>query len=142
MPRQNAVAKTGEILSFIHKFVSEHGYGPTYREIGDAVGIKAESTVFNATVRMLKDGLLTSAHSAHRNLRVTEKGLELAIQEEPIIIDDNDETVLKCKLNVPNGVTLPTGARPKKLILVFDNEDCGTEQVLYGEEVELLKPAK
>lgn len=37
--------KQAQILSYIAKFVSDHGFPPSVREIGSAVGLKSSSTV-------------------------------------------------------------------------------------------------
>lgn len=36
---------TEQILSYIIQYISEHGYPPTFREIGDGVGLKSTSSV-------------------------------------------------------------------------------------------------
>lgn len=47
-----------KIKQFIIQYMQEHGYSPTIREIGDAVGLKSSSSVFSHLQRMLKEGEL------------------------------------------------------------------------------------
>jgi repressor LexA len=44
------------ILDFIIAYTQEHCYPPTYREIGDAVGLKSNSTVHTHIKQMLDAG--------------------------------------------------------------------------------------
>lgn len=44
------------ILDFIIVYTQEHCYPPTYREIGDAVGLKSNSTVHTHIKQMLDSG--------------------------------------------------------------------------------------
>ena len=37
--------KSELILSFIAGYIEEHGYSPSYAEIGDAVGLKSKSSI-------------------------------------------------------------------------------------------------
>ena len=36
-----------EIYNFLIKYMTENGYAPTVREIGEAVGLKSTSSVYN-----------------------------------------------------------------------------------------------
>lgn len=46
------------ILDFLRRFVDEHGYPPTVREIGDAVGLASPSTVHAHLANLERAGLL------------------------------------------------------------------------------------
>lgn len=47
-----------EIWQFLAKYVDEHGYPPTVREIGDAVGLASPSTVHAHLANLERAGLL------------------------------------------------------------------------------------
>ncbi len=47
-----------QILDYITDYLSEHGYSPTTREIGDGVGLNSTSTVNNHVRKMLESGML------------------------------------------------------------------------------------
>ena len=46
------------VLAYITEFCSCNGYSPTYREIGEAVGIKSASTVSRYVHWLMDEGLL------------------------------------------------------------------------------------
>lgn len=54
MAREKKSEKDRKILAFCKKYMKEHGYPPSYREIGDACGFKSTSTV-NENILRLKD---------------------------------------------------------------------------------------
>lgn len=45
-----------KIFNFIISYITEHGYPPTVREIGDGVGLKSTSSVQRHMNRLLKEG--------------------------------------------------------------------------------------
>ena len=50
--------KRQEILEMIIQYIEEHGYPPTVREIGDAVGLSSTSSVMSHIRKMIKSGML------------------------------------------------------------------------------------
>lgn len=44
------------ILAFITEYIQQHGYAPTYREIGEGVNLKSTSSVYSHIERMLELG--------------------------------------------------------------------------------------
>lgn len=61
-----------EILGFIITYIQEHGYSPSYKEIGEGVGLKSMSSVYSHVNKMLQTGMLETdaGESAPRALRV------------------------------------------------------------------------
>jgi repressor LexA len=51
-------ARQQEILQFLGQYVDDHGYPPTVREIGDAVGLASPSTVHAHLANLERVGLL------------------------------------------------------------------------------------
>lgn len=96
MARNVNQGKTAQILNFIRQFSVDHGFGPTIREVKNAVGLKSTSTVFNYLTRMERDGLVSSIHGTPRSLRVLEPRLE----EET---GADGGAVLNCKFKFPEG---------------------------------------
>ena len=47
-----------QILQYIITYIQQHGYSPSVREIGDAVGLKSTSSVHSRLAHMLKMGML------------------------------------------------------------------------------------
>lgn len=64
--------KKEEILEFIISYIQEHGYYPSYDEIGEGVGLRSKSSVNRHIHKMLETGMLeTDAEwSSARALRV------------------------------------------------------------------------
>ena len=50
------------ILDFVHAYAGRHGVSPSFREIGDAVGLKATSAVKYQVEQLQEKGCL--AHAA------------------------------------------------------------------------------
>jgi repressor LexA len=62
------------ILSFIRRFVNEHRFPPTIREIGEAVGISSTSVVNYNLNALEKKGMIERDRNVSRGLRVVEDG--------------------------------------------------------------------
>lgn len=59
------------ILQAIKQYIWVHGYPPTVREIGDAVGLKSSSSVTHHLCKMLEEGVIETDHpGAPRAIRV------------------------------------------------------------------------
>ena len=65
-----------EILKFIHTRVTEKGYPPTVREIGEAVQLSSTSTVHGHLPRLKKKGLILRDPTKPRAIELTSSGLE------------------------------------------------------------------
>lgn len=62
MPSERSTKRQKELLMYVDRFISEHGYGPSYREIMNALGYKSVSTV-----AIHIDGLITKGYLRKRN---------------------------------------------------------------------------
>ena len=51
---QERTPRESAILAYISRYMAAHGYSPTYREIGSAIGIRSSSTVCSH-LRALRD---------------------------------------------------------------------------------------
>lgn len=57
MPRSNSV-KAQQVLDFITQYIQEHGYSPSIREIGAAVGLKSTASVSYHLQQLREQGVL------------------------------------------------------------------------------------
>lgn len=74
-----------EILKFIHERVTDRGYPPTVREIGEAVNLSSTSTVHGHLSRLEKKGLLFRDPTKPRAIELTQQGLDkIGVQSETI----------------------------------------------------------
>jgi repressor LexA len=70
-----------EIWDFLVRYVDEHGYPPTVREIGEAVGLASPSTVHAHLANLERAGLLRRDPTKPRALELS--GRERAAPERP-----------------------------------------------------------
>ncbi|KRL75754.1 LexA repressor [Secundilactobacillus paracollinoides DSM 15502 = JCM 11969] len=81
---KSSETKQLSILQYIYDQTQEHGYPPTVREIGEAVGLSSTSTVHGHIARLTKKGYLIKDPTKPRALEVTDMGIDaLGIQLTP-----------------------------------------------------------
>jgi repressor LexA len=71
------------ILDYLRGFVDEHGYPPTVREIGEAVGLRSPSTVHAHLAQLERAGLLRRDPTKPRALELTDRRRDGAAAEAP-----------------------------------------------------------
>ena len=67
-------ARQKQIWGFLVDYTDEHGYPPTVREIGQAVGLTSPSTVHAHLARLESSGLIRRDKTKPRALEVIEGG--------------------------------------------------------------------
>jgi len=72
----NLTKRQQEIFDFIKRYSSRHGYPPTVREIGKAVGLASSSTVHAHLANLEKVGLLRRDPSKPRAIEMLDKAVE------------------------------------------------------------------
>jgi repressor LexA len=60
--------KQTEILDYIHEFISNHRYAPTYREIGKQFNFSSMGTVHNHICSLKKKGALNETDASSRSI--------------------------------------------------------------------------
>ena len=65
-----------EIFEFVKKYAGEHGYPPTVRDIGKAIGLTSSSTVHAHLANLEKVGLLRRDPSKPRAIELLDRALE------------------------------------------------------------------
>ena len=61
------------ILEYLHEYVDEHGYPPTVREIGGAVGLRSPSTVHAHLAQLERAGALRRDPTKPRAIELTDR---------------------------------------------------------------------
>ena len=96
-----------EIFDFISRYLSRHGYPPTVREIGKAVGLHSSSTVHAHLSKLEKLGVLKRDPTKPRAMEVLVERAKKAIRPtglplvghvaagEPIVAEENVEDYLQ-----------------------------------------------
>jgi hypothetical protein len=69
--RTNPTKAEHRVLGFISEFISQHGYGPSYREIMRGCGYSTLSVVSLHVDALIKLGLLTKKERGARSLSLT-----------------------------------------------------------------------
>jgi repressor LexA len=72
----NLTKRQQEIFDFIKRYSSSHGYPPTVRDIGKAVGLASSSTVHAHLANLEKIGLLRRDPSKPRAIELLDKAVE------------------------------------------------------------------
>ena len=80
--------KQNEILSFIKKFIVSHGYPPTTREIGAALGISSPATIHVHLSKREQKGYIKKENSKNR-------ALELLVENE---YEEKNENIIEVPL--------------------------------------------
>ncbi len=106
-----------EILEFVNRHVDAHGYPPTVREIGQAVGLTSPSTVHAHLARLESAGLIRRDRTKPRALEVMDGGRRdrgaTAVAEErranvlPLVGDVAAGTGLVADEQIEDMVTVP-----------------------------------
>jgi repressor LexA len=103
MVELNLTNRQQEIFDFVKKYVGEHGYPPTVRDIGKAIGLTSSSTVHAHLANLEKLGLLRRDPTKPRAIEVLKDkarevvapaGLPVVGQVaagQPVLADENIE---------------------------------------------------
>jgi repressor LexA len=106
MVELNLTKRQREIFDFIKRYSASHGYPPTVRDIGKAIGLTSSSTVHAHLANLEKLGLLRRDPTKPRAMEILEKakravmpaGLPLVgrvAAGQPILADENIEEHLE-----------------------------------------------
>jgi repressor LexA len=103
MVEMNLTQRQQEIFDFVKRYVGEHGYPPTVRDIGKAIGLASSSTVHAHLANLEKLGLLRRDPTKPRAIEVLKDkarevvapaGLPVVGQVaagQPVLADENIE---------------------------------------------------
>jgi repressor LexA len=103
MVEQNLTQRQQEIFDFVKRYVGEHGYPPTVRDIGQAIGLASSSTVHAHLANLEKLGVLRRDPTKPRAIEVLKDrardvvapaGLPVVGQVaagQPVLADENIE---------------------------------------------------
>jgi repressor LexA len=104
-----------EILTFVQRYTDTHGYPPSVREIGQAMGLTSSSTVHSHLEALARKGFLRRDPSKPRALEILRDGLRLQRRTislpvvgritagAPILADQNIEDYMPVPADLLNG---------------------------------------
>ena len=78
----NLTRKQQQIYDYILSFTTEHGYPPSVREIGAAVGLKSPSTVHFHIKGLEEAGVIVKAEGKTRAISLPRAALHQVAEEE------------------------------------------------------------
>lgn len=67
---ERSTKRQRELLEYVDRFIKEHGYGPSYREVMGALGYKSVSTVAVHVDGLISKGYLRKTDNSARSLEV------------------------------------------------------------------------
>lgn len=70
MAGDRSTKRQKELLDYVDRFIKEHGYGPSYREVMNALGYKSVSTVAVHINGLISKGYLHKRDNSARSLEV------------------------------------------------------------------------
>ena len=79
----NLTPKQQKIYDFIQSFTAEHGYPPSVREIGAAMGLKSPSTVHFHLKGLEEAGMIIKAEGKTRAITLSGTGRPVAEEQDP-----------------------------------------------------------
>ena len=109
-----------EIWSFLVDYVDRHGYPPTVREIGEAVGLASPSTVHAHLANLERAGLLRRDPTKPRALELTGREREsvVAMPKLPLLGQIAAGGPLLAEQNVEDELAVPESLRGDFLLRV------------------------
>jgi repressor LexA len=70
MQQEKLTKKQSEILKYVVGYLKDHGYAPSYREVGEALGVSSTATIHEHVKNLERKGYLTSEDGAARAIDV------------------------------------------------------------------------
>ncbi|HTO26763.1 MAG TPA: transcriptional repressor LexA [Gaiellaceae bacterium] len=125
-----------EIWEFLVDYVDAHGYPPTVREIGDAVGLASPSTVHAHLANLERAGLLKRDPTKPRALELVgrEKGSAASLPKLPLLGQIAAGGPLLAEENVEDEIAVPETLRGDFLLRVKGDSMIGAG-ILEGDLV-------
>ncbi len=74
-----------EILDFIHGFIDEHGYAPSFEEIAHAFGYSSLATVHEHLSNLERKGYIRKSYNESRSIEMVEEEGQLRAIELPLL---------------------------------------------------------
>lgn len=143
MRSEQLTTRRQDILDFIRATIRQHGYPPTVREIGDAVGLASSSSVHFQLRTLIKMGLLERDGSLTRALRPldgppeTPRGPVRGVHYVPLIGRVAAGEPIFAAENVEDTVTLPAQLFPDSDLFMLEvkGESMIEDGILNGDLV-------
>ncbi len=108
-------AKQQKIFDYIQQFTAEHGYPPSVREIGAAVGLKSPSTVHFHLKGLEEAGMITKAEGKTRAITVVDHSAsEPPANQVPVVGNVAAGAPILAEQHIEDYLTFDTGNHPEE----------------------------
>jgi repressor LexA len=132
-------ARQQQIWDFLVRYVDEHGYPPTVREIGEAVGLASPSTVHAHLANLERAGLLRRDPTKPRALelsgRVSERRHAADTRRLPLVGEIAAGGPLLAEQNIEDYVGIPDMLGPGDFVLRVKGDSMVDAGILDGDYV-------
>ena len=101
--RRSSDQRCEEICAYITEYVAQNGHSPTFREVGEAVGLHSPATVSRYIHRLIDEGRITIDESKPRTLTAatSSDALETARKRVCLKMSDGGKIYMDCHLEKP-----------------------------------------
>lgn len=93
-----------KVLSYIQFYEKKHGFCPTVREIGSAVGLKSTSSVYGHLQRLKREGLVSTKERCPRTISADKRVVAVQKEQSP----SGGYTYIQCGFSIPPGAKVMT----------------------------------
>ena len=143
MVELNLTKRQQEIFDFIKRYGAEHGYPPTVRDIGKAIGLTSSSTVHAHLANLEKVGLLRRDPTKPRALEVLVDKAKQAVAPGglPLVGQVAAGEPMLAEENIEEYVTVPgiAGGDQGEFILRIKGDSMKDIGILEGDHVVVRK---
>ena len=101
--RSTSDKRCDEVFAYITEYVARNGYSPTFREVGEAVGIRSSSTISRYIHRLVDEGRISIDESKPRTLSTASCGDDIETVRQRICLElaDGGKVYMDCNLQKP-----------------------------------------
>jgi repressor LexA len=135
----NLTKRQQEIFDFVKRYVSEHGYPPTVRDIGKAIGLTSSSTVHAHLANLEKLGLLRRDPTKPRAIEVLKDKARQAVAPDglPLVGQVAAGAPVLAEENIEDYVPVPgiAGGEDGEFVLKVKGDSMKDAGILEGDYV-------
>jgi repressor LexA len=134
----NLTKRQKEIFEFVKKYSAKHGYPPTVRDIGKAIGLTSSSTVHAHLANLEKLGLLRRDPSKPRALELlVDKAKAAVTGAMPVVGQVSAGQPVLAEENIEEYVQIPdqAGGEDGEFVLRITGESMKNAGILDGDHV-------
>jgi repressor LexA len=135
----NLTKRQQEIFDFVKRYVSEHGYPPTVRDIGKAIGLTSSSTVHAHLANLEKLGLLRRDPTKPRAIEVLKDKARQAVAPDglPLVGQVAAGSPVLAEENIEEYVPVPgiAGGEDGEFVLRVRGDSMKDAGILEGDFV-------